>query len=180
MDGISRRTVMIAGVVLVRASAVFAAGAKERMTEDLIVEAVNRGRADLAPELPPLMRVEVLDAIARERSEEMAGGAPFDHDDGAGHYPVVQKIRERYSRSGAMGENIMRDFDPTGKVYDAQVFAVRTVKSWFDSEGHRNNILSAAFTHSGVGVAASRTMVYATQVFWGPPMKPGERRRTGF
>ena len=176
MYGVSRRTVIIAGLVLVRALPVFAAGAKERMAEDLIVDAVNRGRADLAPELPPLMRVEVLDAIARERSDAMVGGAPFEHDDGAGHYPVVQKIRERYARFGAMGENIMRDFDPTGRIYDAQVFAARTVKSWFDSEGHRENILSPAFTQCGVGVAASRTMVYATQVFWGPPMKPGERR----
>jgi len=156
---------------------VFAAGEKERMAEDLIVDAVNRGRADLAPELPPLMRIEVLDGIGRERSEEMAGGAPFDHDDGAGHYPVIEKIQKRYSRSGAMGENLMRDFDPSGRVYDVQVFVDRTVKGWFDSDGHRNLILSPSFTCSGMGVAASRTMVYATQVFWGPAMKPGQRRR---
>jgi uncharacterized protein YkwD len=177
MDGISRRTVMFAGFALVRASPVFAAGAKERMAEDLIMDAVNRGRADLMPELPQLMRIEVLDAIARERSEEMAGGAPFEHDDGAGHYPAIQKIQERYSRSGAMAENIVRDFDPTGRVYDVEVFAARTVKSWFDSDGHRSNILSPAFTRSGLGVAASRTMVYATQVFWGQAIKPGQRRR---
>ena len=177
MDGISRRMVMIASFALIRASAVFAAGEKERMAEDLIADAVDRGRVKLAPELPPLMRIEVLDRIARERSEEMAGGAPFEHDDGAGHFPAIQKIRDRYSRFGAMGENIMRVFDPAGRPYDAQAFADQTVKSWFDSDGHRDNILSPAFTRNGVGVAASRTMVYATQVFWGPPEKPAPRRR---
>ena len=176
MDGISRRTVIIASFALARGSAVFAAGEKERAAEDRIVDAINRGRAEAAPELPPLMRIEALDGIARERSEDMAAGAPFDHDDGAGHYPVIQKIQDRYARFGTMGENLMRDFDPAGRPYDVEVFAARTVKGWFDSDGHRRNILSPAFTRSGVGVAASRTMVYATQVFWGPPIKPGRRR----
>jgi uncharacterized protein YkwD len=116
----------------------------------------------------------MLDAIARERSEDMAHGAPFAHEDEHGGLPAIDKMRARYSRSGAMGENLMMTFDPAGRDYDPKQFAARAVKGWFGSEAHRGNILSAAFTHCGTGVAASRTTVYATQVFWGPP---GQRQR---
>jgi uncharacterized protein YkwD len=142
---------------------------RERLAEQFIAEAVNLGRARLAPELPMLASEPVLDEIARERSRTMARGAPFDHGDGHGGYPAIEMIRDRYSRFGAMGENIMMDFNPAGEAYQAKLFAARAVKSWFDSEGHRDNILSSAFTRCGTGVAASRARVYATQVFWGPP-----------
>jgi uncharacterized protein YkwD len=138
---------------------------------------VNAGRARLAPQLPALIAEPMLDAIARERSEDMTRGAPFAHEDARGGYPAIEKMRARYSRFGAMGENIMMTFDPAGKAYDPKQFAASAVKSWFDSEGHRGNILSAAFTHCGTGVAASRTIVYATQVFWGAPArKPSPSR----
>jgi uncharacterized protein YkwD len=117
----------------------------------------------------------VLDAIARERSADMAHGAPFDHQDERGGYPAIEKIRARFSRAGAMGENIMMDFDPAGGGYDPRLFARQAVQSWFDSEGHRQNILSPAFEKVGTGVAASRTMVFATQVFWGSAIR-GNRR----
>jgi uncharacterized protein YkwD len=141
------------------------------MAEKLIAQAVNQGRARLAPELSALVAEPMLDGIAQERSADMAHGAPFAHEDAHGGYPAIEKMRARYSRFGAMGENIMMSFDPAGRGYDPRQFAARAVKSWFESPGHRGNILSAAFTHCGTGVAASRTTVYATQVFWGPPAR---------
>jgi uncharacterized protein YkwD len=165
---VSRRTLIIAFAAL-PAGLAFAEDDRERMAEKLIEQAVNEGRKRLAPELPALVAEPMLDAIARERSADMSHGAPFAHEDLRGGYPAIEKIRARYSRIGAMGENIMMTFDPAGTGYDAKKFAASAVKSWFDSEGHRGNILSAAFTHCGTGVAASRTTVYATQVFWGAP-----------
>ena len=111
--------------------------------------------------------------------DDMARGAPFAHENERGGLAVIEKIRAHYSRFGAMGENLMMDFDPAGRAYDPQVFAQRAVKSWLESEDHRDNIVSPAFTRSGIGVAASRTMVYVTQVFWGPPMKRDQRRGSG-
>src|SRR5438105_4578638 len=151
MSLISRRTLIItlAGFIPVRA---LADPGKERVAEALIAEAVNQGRARLAPRLPVFENDATLDAIARERCADMAHGAPFDHQDERGGYPAIEKMRARVSRLGAMGENIMMDFDPAGRGYDPRNFAGQAVKSWFDSEGHRGNILSPAFTKVGTGV----------------------------
>src|SRR5438105_2021758 len=177
MNSLPRRTLIIAvsaTIVASRAGAV--EQGSERTAEALIAEAINRGRKKLAPELPPLEGDPVLDQIARERSFDMAHGAPFDHRDEHGGYPAIEKMRARYTRYGAMGENIVMDFDPAGRAFDPHVFAGRAVKSWFDSDEHRDNILTAAFSRAGTGVAFSRTTAYATQVFWGAPAKRGERR----
>jgi uncharacterized protein YkwD len=172
METLSRRTLIIAAAItLAPQRRLRAAIPRERTAESLIATAVNEGRLRLAPELPALIRDPQLDVIARERSEAMVRGAPFAHQDEHGRYPAIEKMRARYSRYGAMGENLMMDFEPGGGAYDPALFAGRAVKSWFDSEGHRQNILSPAFTHSGIGVAASRTIIYATQVFWGPPVQ---------
>jgi uncharacterized protein YkwD len=169
MEPVARRTLILTGIASFLPRISRAQEARERLAERLISEAVNLGRARLAPGLPAFVSDPMLDEIARERSHAMARGAPFDHGDGHGGYPAIEMIRAHYSRFGAMGENIMMEFDPAGEAYQAKLFAARAVKSWFDSEGHRDNILSSAFTRCGTGVAAARTTVYATQVFWGPP-----------
>lgn len=172
MTMLSRRMLILtAPVFMMPAHLAFAGTAPERVAERLIAEAVNAGRARMAPELPPLAGEAVLDGIARERSAAMAAGAPFDHQDAEGAYPAIEKMRTRYNRFGAMGENIAMDFEPSRDGFDPHYFATRMVDGWFKSDGHRQNILSPAFTRCGTGVARSpgRTTVYATQVFWGPP-----------
>jgi len=172
MTAFSRRTLILFGLASFAVPrGVFAAENPERIAEKLIAERVNAGRADMASELPAFVREPVLDEIARERSRDMAAGAPFDHQDEHGGYPAIEKIRARYSRVGAMGENIAQDYQYARGSFDPRTFAGRAVKGWFDSPGHRENILSPWFTHSGVGVALSAggTTIYATQVFWGPP-----------
>ena len=176
MTLVSRRTLIVSAASVLPARLSFAEEDTARLAERLIEAAVNQGRMKLAPELPALIDQPMLDAIARERSADMSHGAPFAHEDLSGGYPAIEKMRARYSRFGAMGENIMMTFDPAGRAYDPKDFAARAVKSWFESDGHRGNILSAAFTHCGTGVAASRTTVYATQVFWGPAVKHPQPR----
>ncbi|MDE2476925.1 MAG: CAP domain-containing protein [Alphaproteobacteria bacterium] len=170
---VSRRTLILTTPVFFLAPRLAVAEVSpERMAERLIAEAVNAGRARMAPDLPPLAGEAVLDAIARERSAAMAAGAPFDHQDADGGYPAIQKMRTRYAQYGAMGENIAMDFEPSRNQFDPRYYATRMVDEWFKSEAHRENILSPAFTRCGTGVARSpgRTTVYATQVFWGPPV----------
>lgn len=170
---VSRRTLILTTPVFFLAPRLADAEVSpERMAERLIAEAVNAGRARMAPDLPPLAGEAVLDAIARERSAAMAAGAPFDHQDADGGYPAIQKMRTRYAQYGAMGENIAMDFEPSRNQFDPRYYATRMVDEWFKSEAHRENILSPAFTRCGTGVARSpgRTTVYATQVFWGPPV----------
>lgn len=176
MTRISRRTLIIAASAAALVPQARAAEqSREHAAELMIYEAVNRGRVRLAPELPLLESDPLLDAIARERSLDMANGAPFDHRDAHGAYPAIEKMRARYQRYGAMGENILEDFDPAGHGFDPRIFAGRAVKSWFESDDHRDNIIASAFTRVGTGVALSRTTAYATQVFWGPPIRRDER-----
>lgn len=173
MTLLSRRTLILtAPIFILPAPLAFGEDSLERAAERLIADAVNAGRARIAPELPPLAAETVLDAIARERSAAMAAGAPFDHQDAQGAYPAIEKIRARYSKFGAMGENIAMDYEPSRDDFDPHYFTTRTVEGWFKSEGHRENILSPAFSRCGTGVARSpgRTTAYATQVFWGPPV----------
>jgi uncharacterized protein YkwD len=173
MTTLSRRTLILATpVFLLPARLAFAEDSPERVAERLIAQAVNAGRLRMAPDLPPLTGEAVLDGIARERSAAMAAGAPFDHQDAGGAYPTIQKMRTRYAKFGAMGENIAMDFEPSRDEFDPHHFAIRVVDGWFNSEGHRENILSPAFTRCGTGVARSpgRTTIFATQVFWGLPV----------
>ena len=140
----------------------------ERAAERFIAAKIGAERARLAPGAPDLARDAVLDAIAQERSEAMAHGAPFAHEDENGRFIVVEKVQARFSHFGAIGENIMREWNPSHSL-DARDFAKRAVDGWMQSEGHRENILSPAFDRSGIGVAINGSSAYATQVFWGPP-----------
>lgn len=179
MTTLSRRTLILtASSFALPARLAFADVPPERIAEQMIAEAVNAGRARMAPELPPLAGEAVLDDIARERSAAMAAGAPFDHQDAEGGFPAIEKMRARYNKFGAMGESIAMDYEPSRDGFDPHYFVTRMVDGWFQSEGHRENILSPAFTRCGTGVARSpgRTTVYATQVFWGPAVFHRARR----
>ena len=91
--------------------------------------------------------------IARQRSGDMANGAPFAHEDSAGHFVASEKVQARFGQYGTIGENIMMERDPA-RAFDAEAFARRAVQGWMNSEGHRANILSPAYDRSGVGVAS--------------------------
>jgi uncharacterized protein YkwD len=140
----------------------------ESTTEELIAEHINEMRARFAPGARELTSDRVLCDIAHERSNEMAHGAPFAHEDENGRFVAGERVQRRFGHNGAIGENIMMSKD-FSRAFDPEAFARRAVQGWMESEGHRENILSAAYQRSGVGVAISGSYVYATQVFWGPP-----------
>jgi uncharacterized protein YkwD len=148
--------------------------ALERTAERLIAEQIDAERARLAPEARRLASDPALDEIARDRSDAMAHGAPFAHEDGEGTFLAAAKVREHFGPYGAIGENIMMEQD-TARAFDAQAFARRAVQGWMGSEGHRANILSNRYDHEGVGVVINGSYAYATQVFWGPPPRAPQR-----
>ena len=150
--------------------------AEERAAEDWIAERVDAERARLAPEAPALANDAALTQIARLRSQAMAHGAPFTHEDENGRFAAGDLVHKDFGLYGAVGENIMMERDPS-RAFDAEAFARRAVAGWMDSEGHRANILSRNYDRSGIGVAVNGSYVYATQVFWGPPTKPIGRGR---
>jgi uncharacterized protein YkwD len=138
----------------------------ERMAEALIEQQINAQRATLAPDAPPLVSNPTLDEIARARSNAMAHGAPFSHEDENGRVVAVDMMQTRFGSHGTWGENILEEggyqvFDPSG-------FAERAVAGWMSSPGHRKNILSGNYRQSSVGVTVSGDRVFATQIFLGP------------
>jgi len=144
--------------------------ANERAAETFITQRINAERARLAPGTPQLAADSSLVSIARQRSDDMAHGAPFAHEDSEGHFVAGEKVQARFGMYGAIGENIMMERDPA-RAFDAAAFARRAVQGWMNSEGHRANILSPAYDRSGVGVVIAGSYIYATQVFWGPPKR---------
>jgi len=150
--------------------------AEERSTEMLIAERINAERARLAPEARVLESDPALTKIARLRSQAMAHGAPFAHEDEKGRFAAGDLVHKNFGPYGAVGENIMMERD-VSRAFDAEAFARRAVAGWMNSEGHRANILSRNFNRGGIGVAISDTYVYATQVFWGPPPRPSRSAR---
>jgi len=149
--------------------------ANERAAETLIAERINAERARFAPSAPHLVSDSALTSIARQRSDDMAHGAPFAHEDSEGHFVAGEKVQARFGQYGTIGENIMMERDPA-RAFDAEAFARRAVQGWMNSEGHRANILSPDYDRSGVGVAIAGSYIYATQVFWGPPKRSGTTR----
>jgi len=142
--------------------------ANERAAEAIITERIDAERARLAPGSPHLVTDSSLASMAHQRSDDMAHGAPFAHEDNEGHFAVAEKVRARFGAYGAVGENIMMERDPA-RAFAPEAFARRAVQGWMNSEGHRANILSPAYDRSGVGVVIEGSYIYATQVFWGPP-----------
>lgn len=115
-------------------------------------ERVNAGLSALT------MRQDLRE-VARAHSEDMLARDFFDHINPDGDDP--------FDRMGAAGvtyssaaENIAWNSG-----YGASTTASVAVDGWMNSTGHRTNILTAAFTHTGMGVATDGTQYYYTQVF---------------
>jgi len=105
--------------------------------------------------------------VARAHSEDMVDRGFFAHTNPDGDDPFERMANAGITYSTA-GENIAFNTfsDPV----------VTAVNGWMNSEGHRNNILNANFTLTGMGVANDGAAYYFTQVFTRPRGKsaPGE------
>src|SRR5262245_18003419 len=79
--------------------------------EQLIAQGIEDARRELEPDAPRLLPNGELNRIARLRSEAMARGIdPFAHEDSNGRPAATDMMRERISRYGAFGENIMYEY----------------------------------------------------------------------
>ncbi|MDD2331741.1 MAG: CAP domain-containing protein [Candidatus Cloacimonetes bacterium] len=105
-----------------------------------------------------------LDELARYHSGNMLKYKFFEHRDVFGD-EVSDRAKKRYSDLlySSIGENLAHT---TG--LDSHLVASNIVDGWMNSPGHRENILTEAFTHLGVGVVIEGKDVYATQNFATP------------
>lgn len=122
-------------------------------------ELVNQER--VANGLSPLVMDSAVRAVARAHSQDMANRKYFSHETPEGLHSWDRLINAGVSYT-SMAENIAKNMgfsDPSGVAVDG----------WMNSEGHRANILTPGFTHTGMGVALDdEGYTIFTQVFVTP------------
>ena len=121
--------------------------------ETEVVRLVNAERAKAR--LAPLAQNWELSRVARYKSQDFIDKKYFAHQSPTYGSPfdMMKNFGIKYTSGG---ENI---------AYGQQTPAA-VMQSWMNSPGHRGNILSAAYTHIGVGAAkAANGTLYWTQLF---------------
>lgn len=129
--------------------------------EQAIHKQVNKCRTENS--CPRLSYDFHLAGIAREHSRSMSTREFFSHET-----PCEMSVADRYDRANyqwrTCAENIA--FRHPSSLRDAEVIATEFVNGWFESPGHRENLLKSEFTVEGIGVYyASDGSVFVTQNF---------------
>lgn len=142
----------------------------EETVEAKIVEAVNQAR--LEANVTELHGSGNLTAVARAHSEDMSEREFVGHENPDGDGPF-----ERVARSDAnctsVGENVAQTWwdepiesdDGGERLQSNEEVAEWLVEQWLNSPGHRENMLDARWTKTGVGIAEDGGQVFATQKF---------------
>ena len=125
-----------------------------------MLEGVNASRAEAG--LPPLIKAEVLDALAAERSADMAARGYFSHTTPEG-VDVFALMRERGIGYAAAAENLA--WNTHGE--DGAVAVAVALQGFLNSPPHRANLLNPEFRQLGVGVASDGDETYFTLLFVG-------------
>lgn len=113
--------------------------------------------------LPVLAWDKRLAAAARSHTADMLHRRFFSHLTPEG-YSLKDRLAAAYPHAALpAGENI---WSGAGLDYgDSRALARVIVEGWMASSGHQANILNAAYTHLGVGVAVLGAEIRATQDF---------------
>lgn len=151
-----------------------------------IHELINRERAKEA--LPPLAWSPELRGIAWQHSRDMAARSYLAHVNPEGETPTGRGERAGYVCRRNVGDYFMEGLAENifqNHLYRSihqliidgrcrtikedktlEEIAISTVTGWMASEGHRQNILGAAYGATGIGIAiAADGQIYITQVF---------------
>ena len=120
--------------------------------EKQVVTLVNEIRAEKG--LQPLTYHWELSRVARIKSQDMKDNRYFAHNSPVYGSPAAM-IRNFGISYRSAGENIAKGYATPQAV----------VNAWMNSSGHRANILSANYTHIGVGYVSGGN--YWTQMFIG-------------
>ena len=132
-----------------------AVSAAELAMEESTLSMVNVERRK-AGVTPLVMRDDLRD-VARAHSQDMAARDFHAHTNPDGDTPW-DRIRSAGIAHSSSAENIAWNNHPKA--------ANVALNDWMKSPGHRNNILSAGYTHTGMGIAPDGASgYYFTQVF---------------
>lgn len=130
--------------------------------ETLVQQRINEIRQEQG--LRPLQNNDRLAQVARDYSRLMAEKNFFSHTG-----PDGRNVGQRVQAAGIVywivGENLFKSVN----IPDPGPIAV---KGWMESPGHRENILNARYSETGVGVWRQGNSYYFTQLFLRPPSLP--------
>ena len=127
--------------------------------------------------LQPLAWNDTLNKIARNHSLDMAVRNYFSHTSPEGYDILDRYLIGGFSTNTACAENIFQcsrikyqwyinGIPSSTEYYTQDEIALLTVKSWLESAGHRENILTPDWRLEGIGIAiSSRGEIYITQNF---------------
>jgi uncharacterized protein YkwD len=135
--------------------------------ENLIWQKTNDARSEHG--LSRLKFVQNLRQVAYAYSKDMCFRRFFDHVSPEGLRPIDRVTRAGITQN-ILGENlIMLDTNKilVRSVQERKQLGEYLVRSWMESPGHRENILTPDFNVIGVGVYVTTDDVYATQLFSG-------------
>jgi len=146
---------------------------------------INRERQNHG--LSQLDKDELLAAIARKHSRDMADYHFFSHTNLQGEGPVERAKKQGWDKKKQAGPNawaigpgenifmnhlydkvvtIKQDDVTVKKEYvwkTQEEIAQSTVQGWMDSPPHRKNILSPKYDQQGIGVTISGDEIYVTE-----------------
>ena len=111
------------------------------LTPTNITTAVNAERTNR--NIPALTSNSILTKAAQSKSDDMIARNYFSHVDPDGHYIWDKIVAFGYTPYTTLGENLAIDFPDTSGL----------VAAWMDSPEHRENLLSANFKDTGMGVS---------------------------
>ncbi len=124
--------------------------------EQALFNAVNAVRASNG--IPALTRNSYIDGLCRQHAQYMANAGTLSHDN---FNARADSIRASIPGMNACAENVLYNFTPCNATAMAQ--------QWYDSPGHRTNMLNPAYTISGMGIVIdSSGKIWACQIFAGP------------
>ncbi len=130
----------------------------------LIYQLINVERTTRG--LSPLQTSSALTSLAEEHSKEMVNYDYFSHDRMSGSRPFDWGLDPGAGR----GENIFmmpQQLVIPGPILSPEELANEIVQGWMESPGHRENILTNYFSHTGIGIAQKGIYYYITQIFEG-------------
>ena len=130
--------------------------------ETTVQQRINEIRQEQG--LRPLQNNPRLAQVARDYSRLMAEKNFFSHTG-----PDGRNVGQRVQAAGIVywivGENLFKSVNIPNPGPIA-------VKGWMESPGHRENILNARYSETGVGVWRQGNSYYFTQLFLRPPSLP--------
>ena len=159
---------VLCAFAVLNSAAAFAAGSNETAASGITVESAN-GAERVIPSIVSADEWEVLRLVNSERSARGLSPLTTFSTLQSGAEIRAREIVTLFSHTRPNGESCFTVLDEVGignyqsageNIAAGQNSPAAVMNSWMNSEGHRNNILSASYKHIGVGMKHEPNSVY--------------------